>query len=63
MNDQDRSNSMEALGAVVALIALLFGPATIVCALLYFGDRHEAVAHHAAHYDSQTGAFTWDQPK
>ncbi len=23
-------------------------------------DRREVIAHHAAHYDPQTGAFTWN---
>lgn len=22
---------------------------------------HEAIKHHAAHYDPQTGAFTWNE--
>jgi hypothetical protein len=26
-------------------------------------DHTQAIAHHAAHYDSVTGVFTWNQPE
>lgn len=25
------------------------------------GDQHDAIVHNAAHYDTKTGEFTWNQ--
>jgi len=40
----------------------------ILCSLILIPlnisiDHTQAIAHHAAHYDSVTGVFTWNQPE
>lgn len=49
------------------LAGLLFGVLVTMITLSAVGIQttgyweHQAILHQAAHYDSQTGAFTWDK--
>lgn len=53
-------------GDVVLGAALGFCLGCLVCGLAVltnFERHYEIVAHQAAHYDPQTGAFTWNMPE
>jgi hypothetical protein len=51
--------------ATISVLCILWGLVFIFSGIL-MGDletKRDAIRHHAAHYDPQTGDFTWNQPE
>ena len=50
----------EFLGGVFVGAAVVLAVVLIVDGVAPTIPTRDAIAHHAAHYDTQTGAFTWN---